>query len=501
MSNFRCIALSLGAAVAIPMTVWADDTAQTATKQSTSTGEAQQAAPAAKPIRLDKKQTQELSGLLELKRAESTALSLKSAETTKKIGDLVASGRVQSDPDATAELKRMVDELEEIRIQLQKVTDDIAEIKGWIEGQQESLPVLIGDVETLKKARWSGYIQAQYRWSDQLGQNRGFSLRRTRLTFDYTIDSKTRARASFDTAASQFGSAVNEPIGTTVQMRDAYVAYSPIISDVQDGITVRFGQFSPLIGHEISRSSSEREFPERAEYNTRLFPGERVRGVDANIGLGKDWSAQIGLFNSLAFNDNEQRTVTGPPLDRMAGLVGLKYNSKTWDFGFGAFIGKRSQVRVGRDGNTNTDVFAPEVDRKFFYADFSAVGLFHPNFLLRGEAMWGEDRLGQSPYTSSSAGGITNPNDARLDSDKMRGWYIQPGWNIDSRNQIFAKWQFFDPNTDNDGDSFSGFGLSYLYYLNPSVRFMVSWEEFDNQALSGQTNKYKVITLRSQFRF
>lgn len=78
-------------------------------------------------------------------------------------------------------------------------------------------------------------------------------------------------------------------------------------------LTIRVGQFIKPFGFDIQRSSSTREYPERAMFAGYFFPGQRDRGLmlrwrPKRAGLLRDVDVDVAALNGNRFwNDNDGR--------------------------------------------------------------------------------------------------------------------------------------------------------------------------------------------------
>jgi len=467
------IALVSSVLAAAPVGVLALDLPVKAIKQAT-------AKEKRAPLTDEKKS--ELKKTLSSKKSQVEALKAKAVEVTMNMGDLAKGGKVLDD-DSIELMKKMVQELGEIKEQLQKIAEEIETINGWIEGQNEALPIMAYDINDLKRVRDGNYLQFQYRDSnedkDVTGSNfnrtqHSFNLRRARISTTFTVDPRTSMRFSFDIAT-----------GTTqnaAQLRDAYLVYDIEPSVEKVGIQMVAGQMPIPLGYELERSSSEREFPERTFYNNTMFAGERGRGAFVRYGLSNNAFVHAGVWDALTYNDPEQANLAPGPGGKLAMHGGLRYYTKNWDLGVTHFRGDRAAYKVA--GN---NAVSPELTRNFTYLDGSYVGLLFPQLTIRGEMMWGKDRVPNA-----------TPGNNRVGTD-MRGYQVALAWKFNDRNQINVRFEQFDPNKDVNGDALSGWGATYLYYINPGARLMVSYERLKNPARNPQ--EYNVWTTRLQFRF
>ncbi len=454
--------------------------------QATPTGgeakPAQAAELKAKP-KLTKAQQAELAKKLGAKTAEIEALKAKATDVTKGIGALASSGKLPTSDEAIELMRKMVEEMGLIRQQLGQVQDEIEHIKGWIEGQNEALPIMSQDILDLKRNKEASYLQFQYRDTSQKGgATDAFAMRRMRIGTTQTIDPKTSLKYSFDVAT---GTA-----GTAAQMRDAFVIYDVEPSLEKVGFQITAGQQPLPLGYELERSSSEREFPERALYNQRMFNGERSRGINLKYGISKNAFIHAGGWDALAFNDAEQSAIAPGPENRLAGSGGIRFFGKNYDFGVAKFAGERAKFVTGSGASAVTH---PRIDREFVYVDGTIVGLFVPNLYIRAEGMMGKDRV---PVTGT-------PTSPRTRKD-MAGYQIQLGYNVSYNNQIHLRYEQFDADTDTNKNSIQGYGVAWTHHFNPGAKITASYEAFDDPSRAGagvRQQHYQVTTIRVQFRF
>lgn len=468
---------------------------------------AAKAAPAKPQGRLTGKKKSEALESLRARFDESKDLQARATDLTISIGKLAASGKLPQDQEAMKLMKDMVETLQEIQDRLKKIEGEIEDIKGWIEGQNEALPIITNDVLDLKRSKWGNYIQFQFRDTDQVGgATDAFAFRRIRLGITQAIDSRTSIKASFDFAQNATGLSNN----TGGQLRDAFLIYDIEPSETTVGTQMVAGQVPMPLGYELERSSSEREFPERAQYNRVMFDGERGRGVNLKKGISANSFVHAGVWNALTFNDTETRDVTGSTANRLGVTGGLRYYTNKLDMGISGFWSSRPPRQAGYIGGSSTKVFSEDIeDRHFYYADLNYVGLFLPGLFVRAEGMVGFDRVPLAINTTSSGSsnsGITDPNDRKLKGKDMAGYQLMIGYNIDARNTLAFRYEQFDPDLDRADNMFAGYGVSYIYYINPGARIMLAHEIFEDQArrnVSGTLDdqRYGVTTLRLQFKF
>lgn len=405
---------------------------------------------------------------------------------TDAIGAMAAQGQIPTNDQSVDQLKKLVEELAKINEQLKKLQEDVEGINGWIEGQNESQPVLLQDVENLKKATWGNYMQFQFNDAQNNPSiprpNDGFNLRRVRLSTTNKIDPRTSMKISFDMAAG------NRRV--TADLKDAFMTYDIEPSFEKTGIQLIAGQQPIPLGYELERSSSSREFPERAQYNQRLMAGERGRGVQLKYGLGENAYVHAGVWNSLTVNDPQQteldtfRNLSGT---RMAGSAGVRYHTRNLDLGLSGFVGYRNDITFTPTGGT--PITTEGGQRQFIYLDGTYVDFLVPNLTLRGEMMFGKDRVPQF-----SGSGVTRTTASSFGN--VRGHQLQLTYKLDQRNSLSARYEFFDPNTKND-DNIFGWGLAYSHLINSGLKLTLAHEIFREQGVDIRNN---VTTLRLQFK-
>jgi hypothetical protein len=189
------------------------------------------------------------------------------------------------------------------------------------------------------------------------------------------------------------------------------------------------------------------------------------------------------MMNSLSATDPGQRAVTnsGPVGNRLAGVGGVRYKSPKFDAGVSGFVGKRHTVRGTNPGDAN-----PTNDRRFIYVD--ARYAVAPKLTLRGEAMFGRDRIPNQTFTAGD-----NVRD-------VTGGHVQLAYMINPSDTLAARYEQFDPNTDNSNDLFRGVGLSWIHMLNPNMQLGASFERFTDDTRTLNRN-WNVTTLRVQYKF
>jgi hypothetical protein len=439
--------------------------------------------------------------------AQVLALRKEAKAITAKIGEITSKEDLTTSDESVKALQDLVQQLAKINEQLKKMDERISGIEGWIEGQNESLPVLTGDVDQLKRVSWGNYVQFQWQDTQEgvdskskgLTTNDGFQMRRFRISTTNKIDDKTSMKLAFDVAAgSQRESA---------ELKEAMLMYDVVPGTEKVGIQLIAGQAPIPVGSDNLRSSNEREFPEYTLYNRTLFNGESGRGAYVKYGLGAHSYAHAGVWNNLTYNDPQQtdantyRNLNGT---HVAYSGGLRYYGNHFDVGISGFAGDRPSVAsktttTWTDANNNGAIDSGEVKnvvspaaagatRQFLYLDGVYAGFLVPQLTLRAEYMTGKDRV---PTLSSGVPKFLAQTD-------VEGYVGQATYSLSPRNLLSARYEWFDPNTHASADATGIFGLAYTHFLNPNVKLTLS-QEFVKQ--QGFNQRDDVTTIRLQYRF
>lgn len=424
--------------------------------------------------------------------------------------------------------------------------DALSEIKGQVDGMNESLVEVLNDLKTIKKLKFSGYIQAQYQWADtsgntdfQVGNYAGgafprnvrdrFMVRRGRLKATYTGD-LTQYVLQIDVTQNGVG------------IKDAYVQ---VTEPWLKSFSLTAGAFDRPFGFEISYSSGQRESPERSRLFQTLFPGEREIGMMLSYATDRGFMQHInfkgGFFNGVRNTANENDRVKDF-IGRLGFTAPFQEQNLAIDGGLSLYLGKvtsNSRAVYSIDRATKTFVTDSNVidslgkfDRKYIGAD---IQLYYdiPVEWLGGFSLRGEYITGDQPGTASSSEFYNNPHGSTvtpLYRRKFNGWYVTYIQNFGLKNQMVVKYDVYDPNTQVKGKDigatttniagrrltatdvkFSTLGLGWIYHWDTNVKFVAYYDIVSNEkvnaAATGSLSKYKkdlkdnVFTFRIQYRF
>lgn len=437
--------------------------------------------------------------------------------------------------------------------------EKIEEIKGQLEGLNESFLETKTTVDALKKIKISGYIQTQFQAADTIGNSRfpvgnfsggtfptnvkhRFAVRRGRIKFTYD---NTLTQYVLQLDATQNG----------VGIKDAYIT---VTEPWLKWVSMTGGIFDRPFGFEISYSSSMRESPERSRMFQTLFPGERELGAKLEINpktenFAKHFNFKIGAFNGTGSTANEN--------DRNKDIIGrfgytfpFQEQNLAIDGGFSWYYGNvtsNSRAVYSIDKSTKTFMTDSLVSDSLNSFKRQYLGLDMqiyydiPVEWLGGFSLRGEFISGKQPGTAKS-GSFYNPGTIQTVSGtsvrsstevtplyqrEFRGFYITYIQNFGLKNQLVVKYDEMDPNTKVKGKDigasttsisgrqltatdlkYSTIGLGWIYHWDGNVKFTAYYELISNEKANANTNmaslipykkdvKDNVFTFRAQYKF
>ena len=420
------------------------------------------------------------------------------------------------------------------------------------------------DLDVLKRIKLSGYIQGQFQVADSIGiksyaggdfvagsnsspTDKRFMLRRARLKMVYDAPLND---IGVSTSQYVFQFDLSEK-GLTI--KDCYAKFT----DPWSGwFSMTAGMQNRPFGFEIGYSSSLRESPERGRMSQIIFPNERDLGAMLTIQGPKrtrwNWlKLEAGFFNGTGGPSQGANTSDFDKYKDFIGHLSMNRTTKSEKISYGLGVSmydggyRIDTVNVYRFETDSTGVkgytfdmkktdVAPdfnnrkESSRKYIGADFQVnIETEAGITTLRGEYIQGEQPgVASSNYLSAPT---ASPN-AQVTSDiykrKFNGAYFYLLQSIGhSRWQAIFKYDWYDPNTDVEGDDIgkavkqSGFkstGISDIKYTTTGVGIAYRWDAnvkitayYDmvknetSSNLSGYMNDLKdnVFTLRTQIRF
>lgn len=414
-----------------------------------------------------------------------------------------------------------------------------------------NVAALNSNLEVLKRLKITGYIQAQYQIADSAGQasyaggnfrpgvDKRFMVRRGRIKFAYTSQADERG-VSTSQYVLQFD--VTEK---GLAIKDAYI----LLTDKWTGfIQVKAGMFDRPFGYDIGYSSSMRESPERGRMSQIIFPGERDLGASIAIQGHKtsNWNwlrLEGGLFNGTgapsagadASDFDKQKDFIGRlSVNRSSASEKMKYGFGVSMYNGGFRVDNDTVYSVATDDSGNKGFKVENGSFKGKYVSRKYIGVdaqVSMDWKAGITTLRAEYIQGDQPGTTASS---SSPNSAVILHTYKRsfnGAYFYLVQNIGSSPfQAVVKYDWYDPNTDAEGDeigksvasgykSFNttdlrydtwGFGLAYRWDANVKLTAyydMVTNETSKNIAdVAGKPSYMKdlednVFTLRVQIKF
>ena len=412
--------------------------------------------------------------------------------------------------------------------------EEVSDLKGAVDGMNETLLEMKSTLDALKKIKISGYIQAQFQAADTAGissfagsdfpkgvQSR-FQVRRGRFKFDYDND---LTHYVMEVDVTQNG----------VALRDAYIF---VRESWLRAFALTAGAFYRPFGFEVSYSSGNRETPEQSRLFQTLFPGERELGAQfeftPELGSLSNFNLKAGVFNGVLSTANENDR-NKDFIGRLGVQLPFEEQSLAIDAGISTYLGKvtnNSKFTFDIDKTSpikryKVDSTASNVDgsygRTYIGGD---IELYYDLPDIGGLSLRGEYIAGQQPGTATS-NSFYNPGSTvtPLYIRNFNGWYVTYMQNIGLKNQFIVKYDVLDPNSDVEafdiGASGSNLtvadvkystpGVGWIYYWDTNVKFVVYYDNVMNEKINSAATgplalfkndiKDNVLTLRVQYKF
>lgn len=418
--------------------------------------------------------------------------------------------------------------------------------------------VIRQDVDVLKRIKLSGYIQTQFQYGDSTGaatynggpfgagNDKRFMIRRGRLKaqYDAPVNDKGISTSQY---VLQFD--VTEK---GLAIKDAYGKFT----DPWSGwFSITAGMQNRPFGYEIIYSSSLRESPERGRLSQLIFPGERDLGAMLSIQGPKTSNWNWIKFDAGFFNGNGAPGVGVDVSDfdkkkdfigRLAILKTSKSEKVKYGLGVSYYNGgyRIDTVNVYKFGTDSAGVKAYVIETK--KDDVKPVNINTRDFTermyigadaqvsidwaaglttLRAEFIQGDQPSGYGNTGSTKSVNSNAPVTTDIYKRKFNGAYLYFLQNImQSPFQAIVKYDWYDPNTEIEGDAigkavtsnavktnatdlkFSTLGLGLAYRWDANVKLTAYYDLVSNETsanLSGYTKDVKdnVFTIRMQVKF
>ena len=237
-------------------------------------------------------------------------------------------------------------------------------------------------------------------------------------------------------------------------------------------------------------SSSQREVLERSRVIRSIYPGEREIGIKLEY-IGSTIPLK---FQLMALNGNFTGT-QAKDVDSKKDLMGrVVYSIKLPGAGIGIDLGpnfyyggnraKTNPYILRSDGIADSINVGDYLNKKWMGCE---IQIFAD--ILGGLAIKGEYIAGVNSTVSTIASTATMEQ-KKVDPNKLKnfsGYYIYFIKNIGLKNQLVAKYDFYDPNSKLSGDAagkdiyYKALTLSWQYYLNDFIRISLNYEMPKNE--------------------
>jgi hypothetical protein len=352
---------------------------------------------------------------------------------------------------------------------------EVEQLQGKVNALTEQTQTMSADLDKLKKIKLSGYVQARCEINEasvdnasyggtpaaaKTSNNNRFYIRRGRLKVTYESSPLAQGVVYVDGGQDR-----------TVRLLEAYVLLrDPWTRSHSHALTM--GQMNIPFGYEIERSSSVRELPERSRAENILFSGERDRGIT----LTSQWTPQLqtvfGVLNGGGIN-NSYYPNTDPSYNK--DFVGrIRYVQGTMDGAVSYYNGRNTiplttaSYPAGNYEHAKTRLGA---DAQFYYA-LPVIG----GGTLRGEFYTGHDVNADSlKVLAKDQALVAGADPSHLATDFI-GWYAMFVQNLGEKLQFAARYDSYDPNTDENHDQYDRVGVGLNYFYEGSTRITVAYD-------------------------
>lgn len=409
--------------------------------------------------------------------------------------------------------------------------EQLTNLKGKVDGLEESYLDTKGTVAKLDKIKISGYVQSQFREAlspyntkDSTGkykynvgdfaggtlpqfENGQFQVRRGRIKMMYD-NNVEQAAIQLDCTPSGVG--IKE-------------AWAGLKEPWLNTVGIRAGVIDRPFGFEPVLSSSTRESPEESRMVQTLLPDDYDLGANLEI-LPSDktpaalqyFTGRIGVFtgNGIANETDNNLDVIGRfgftiPITSInlsidGGVSGYEGNVTNTNVDTANAGGKNIMANRGFSYSTVNNMMVKsgagqygkqflreyeDGDLQLYYGDIPVIG----GLTIRGEYIQGKQPGAAGSNKSSNA--TSQTASLPIYERNFMGYYAEWVQNIDVLNsQFILKYDVFDPNTDVSGTNIkkaSGFsaadvmfattGIGWSYFWSSNVKLTAYWDIVENE--------------------
>ena len=427
----------------------------------------------------------------------------------------------------------------ETTVTTDSLKEQVENVKGSVDGLNESYLETKATVGALAKIKVSGYIQAQW----NRGDTEGVVDATNKLVKDRFLIKRGRLKTTYDAGLAKYVLEI-DVTQDGVGLKDAYAQFTePWLK----AFSLTMGAQDRPFGYEVGYSSSMLESPERSKVIGTFFPKEKDIGAMLEFGMEEgpvSWlNAKVGVFNGQTniLNENDgYKDIIG----RLGFSFPLRDAGLSIEGGFSGYVGKitttdtswrdtSSKAKIGYNYTMNGAMWQKNVDgslnqmfdRQYFGGDLQ---LTYATPVIGGTCLKGEVIQGKQPGTAASSNyyAAANPSNTALYNRDALGYYFYFIQNIDPASlQLVFKYDMYDPNTKVAASDFTatsnltaadiayqtfGFGLLWYVPWAPNIRCMLFYEIPQNEKLTAPAAalaKYKndltdnLFTGRIQVKF
>jgi hypothetical protein len=369
----------------------------------------------------------------------------------------------------------------------QSETDSLKEavqiLRDKLEGVSENLTTLNSDVSILKGLKVSGYLQARYEYIDTVlggtapNSNSNLYIRRGRIKFSFQPGTSSKYVIYFDASKN------------SVSLKEAYVELYKRYQKHNFALTM--GQQNLPFGYEIEYSSSKRDFPERSLAENNLFKGERDRGMNLTWMLPKYLQFNLGVFQGAGIDD---ATFTWfDPTKQKDIIARAKAKLGMVDVGVSGYFGKKTIAgtaataasTVWYDANGDSIMQKEEIKTTAAKAAIAAAEYDKKRFGVDAQAYFDILPVGGSAIRTELYVAEDYGSSAKDKMAKERGWYLWLSQTLGKKFAAAARYDFWDPNTDNDytdtsakkkDDATGTFSLALHYFWDSWVKVTAAYD-------------------------
>jgi len=307
---------------------------------------------------------------------------------------------------------------------------DPAVLEGKLESLAEQVAENKADLASMKRLKFSGYIQALYIWQEAVTYNGSASANpaTTPAGQNFTV-ARGRFKAAYDADWSQYVLQI-DVVPTLVGIKEAYVSLK-----LPYGLALDAGlQLFPF-GYEVyTQSSSDLDLLRRARVTGAFALGEYDLGL-ALRGKVSMVNFKVGLFNGNGINSGQ----TGKDNDQLKDLIG-----RAWvDFGFlttgvSGWYGKT--INYARADDKSYPRVRAAVDVQA-WLDLLPIG----GTAFKGEYMWGQTTIGTANNDLGAGGNLPAPTSS-APVPTGSGWYLTGLQNVGPWNQLAVRFEQYRPD-------------------------------------------------------